>query len=305
MQEDSNQGEQSIKLHLAPLLLLGGFAAILIHNAPSYLPLIFATLLGYLLTRYGQKIGLYIALAAIIISAIFVMRKEATLLWPLGLSLSIALSCWLLFLSRKEADAIFEEREERIAELKNQSHALEKQVRDGKLLLAREMGERQKFQALYLEKNVLIEKPLPVATVSQQLPVEQSVIVPMEEEEQEVLARHQLALLREQFEEKSQALDRTRQELFQVENLLLALQKDSEEKNYELLEEDLSFMKDLRTLDTECCNLEEQVAILEEWITILLSAKKTSRPRRSKSKEPSLPLLLQEKIEQTKGSVVN
>ena len=45
------------------------------------------------------------------------------------------------------------------------------------------------------------------------------------------------ALLREQFEEKSEALDKARRDLFATENELLMLQKLYEEKSHEAPEE--------------------------------------------------------------------
>ena len=94
-------------------------------------------------------------------------------------------------------------------------------------------------------------------------------------------AQHQYANLREQFEEKSEKLDQTRKELFQMENEFLAWQKSSEEKANEISEDDFYLIRDLKTQEKECHELEVQVALLQDFITQLLSPKK--RASRSKN----------------------
>jgi hypothetical protein len=116
-------------------------------------------------------------------------------------------------------------------------------------------------------------------------------------------AQRQYVLLREQFDEKSEALDIARKELFHVENALLTLQKTYEEKGYESSEEDLILFKDLQMLEEERRDLEAQVVSLQDFISALLNPKK--RPSRSRKNSTSpegqehLPLLIQEKIDQT------
>ena len=120
----------------------------------------------------------------------------------------------------------------------------------------------------------------------------------MQEAPEETL-QFQFALLREQFEEKSQILDQTRKELFKVENDYLALQKAFEEKTLEPSEEILAVLNDLQVLEKECAQKEEVIASLQDFVSSLLSPKKRSPRSSKKSKEQGmLPELIQTKIDQ-------
>ena len=138
-------------------------------------------------------------------------------------------------------------------------------------------------------------------------------VVPMEEISQEEQmrieqAQHQYANLRLQFEEKSQALDLARKELFKTENELLTLQKAFDEKAHEDSEEQLFLIRDLKRMEEEIRDLESQVTTLQELITSLLSApkKRAVRPKKSSGKvDQGLPLLLQEKINQISTEAVD
>lgn len=130
-------------------------------------------------------------------------------------------------------------------------------------------------------------------------------IIPQEEinpheKEQLEHVKQQLGLLREQFDEKSEMLGKTRKELFQVENELLALKRSHEEMNFEAWEEELQTLHDLKKLEEECSDLEVLVCNLQEFISVLLSPKKrTIRSRKPLDKnQERLPLLIQEKIDQ-------
>jgi chromosome segregation ATPase len=133
-------------------------------------------------------------------------------------------------------------------------------------------------------------------------------IIPQEETDLQEKARveqvqHQYTLLREQFDEKSEALDQARKELFRVENEFLALQKMHQENALEIFDEDRFLMKDLKRLEEECADLEIQVSALQELVSALLSPKKrTVRSRESMENQERLPLLIQEKIDQTISS---
>lgn len=108
----------------------------------------------------------------------------------------------------------------------------------------------------------------------------------------------QFALLREQFEEKSETLDKARKELFKVENDYLALQKAWEEKTLESPEEDLFLLKDLKALEQECEELENQVFCLQDIISSMLLPKKRGRAKKEKEIFGEvLPELLQKKID--------
>jgi DNA repair exonuclease SbcCD ATPase subunit len=132
-------------------------------------------------------------------------------------------------------------------------------------------------------------------------------IVPFEDQDAQEGTRfeqvqHQYANLREQFEEKSDALDQARKELFKVENELFTLKKAIDEKNYEVCEEELKLTDNFKMLEDELSVLEEQIIALQEFITTLLSPKKRSSraPKsRNQNEEQNLPLLLEEKIDQT------
>lgn len=107
----------------------------------------------------------------------------------------------------------------------------------------------------------------------------------------------QHALLKEQFDEKAEALSKARKELFQLESKLAVLQKESDEKMTEVSAEELA----LQALTNECQDLEAQVNAMEEIITGLLAAKKApAKPRKTKpkAKQALLPEILQGAIDQ-------
>ena len=65
----------------------------------------------------------------------------------------------------------------------------------------------------------------------------------------------------------------------------MALQKATEEKAHEVSEEDLGVIRDLKTMEEECRELESQVICLQEFITALLSPKKrVTRSKKSSNK---------------------
>ncbi len=129
-------------------------------------------------------------------------------------------------------------------------------------------------------------------------------LIPIEEDLQEKVRfeqlEHQYANLREQFEEKSEALDQARRELFKTENELLVLKKNGEEKAIEMTEEELRMVKDYKAMEEELREQEALISSLQEFVTVLLSPKKrSSRTKKSVDKlEDGLPFLLQEKIDQ-------
>lgn len=107
---------------------------------------------------------------------------------------------------------------------------------------------------------------------------------PSTEEKQKLeQIQYQYALLREQFEEKSDALAQARKELFRIENEFLSLQKAWEERELEPSGDLLAIRKDFQTLEEECIDLENQTTILQEIVSSLILPKK--RPRSKKSKE--------------------
>lgn len=88
--------------------------------------------------------------------------------------------------------------------------------------------------------------------------------------------------LKKQFEEKSRILDHTRVELFQVENKLLTLQKEHEEKNREVNTSELSLAQQLAQVEEEKQKLESELTAVQELVT-QLSAKKKRVPAAKKA----------------------
>ncbi|MBS0653926.1 MAG: hypothetical protein JSR39_10440, partial [Verrucomicrobia bacterium] len=110
---------------------------------------------------------------------------------------------------------------------------------------------------------------------------------------------HQHSLLKEQFEEKSEALNQARKELFRLEGEMTLLRMQDEERRSDCPEE-LAYQAQLQTLIEQCQDLEAQVISLEEIISTLSVKKKTPKPRKAKpkTKKGSLPEMLQEVIDQ-------
>lgn len=92
--------------------------------------------------------------------------------------------------------------------------------------------------------------------------------------------------LKKQFEEKSRLLDHTRVELFQVENKLLTLQKEHEEKNCELSTNELSLAQQLAQVEEEKQKLESELTAVQALVTEL-SAKKKRAPKIASATEPN------------------
>ncbi len=133
-----------------------------------------------------------------------------------------------------------------------------------------------------------------------QLKNQEKPFIPQEEndpEEQMQLSQmqRQHALLREQFDEKSETLNQTRKDLFHMENAFLALQKALDEKVLGSSEENLGLIKDLKELEEQCSDLEAQVQNLQDIITSLSAPKK--RIARTRKLRDDLPDLIQEKID--------
>jgi hypothetical protein len=126
---------------------------------------------------------------------------------------------------------------------------------------------------------------------------------PVDEEEVSLeQVQQQYALLREQFEEKSVALDQARKELFRVENEFLSSQKTWEERELAPSDEVQAFCRDLQALESESRELEAHIATLQEFISSLLEPKKRPRAKKGKALEGEqefLPELLQNKIDQS------
>jgi len=102
-------------------------------------------------------------------------------------------------------------------------------------------------------------------------------LIPLEETEDEKPLQYLYANLREQFEEKSVALDAARKELFHIENRLLGIQKEKEEDLAENSEEEKLLLTALKKVE----DLEGEVTALQEIVTILTTPKKrTTRAKK-------------------------
>jgi len=137
---------------------------------------------------------------------------------------------------------------------------------------------------------------MPVAT--------QNNIVPQTMTEEESSWRHQYYNLREQFEEKTEALHLARKELFHVQTELLS-------KSQEVLDSESSesishfaMAEEFNALQDRIADLEGEIEIYTSWLKELLAPKKETSPRkgRKKNQQESLPLLIQDKIDQTSAS---
>jgi chromosome segregation ATPase len=85
--------------------------------------------------------------------------------------------------------------------------------------------------------------------------------------------QHQFTVLREQFEDKSEALDRARKDLFTIENDFLLLQKTWEESNLAPSEEVLSLCRDIKVLEEECMEMQNQIFFFQDLVSSLLDCK--------------------------------
>lgn len=114
------------------------------------------------------------------------------------------------------------------------------------------------------------------------------------------LLEQQYALLKEQFEEKSDALHQVRKELFCLETQLLLNQKQEIETALSSDSNELCYQMQIQDLMAHCEDLEKQVQNQEEIISSFLLKKKIAKPRtaRPRGKKKELDALLQEAIDQ-------
>jgi hypothetical protein len=88
--------------------------------------------------------------------------------------------------------------------------------------------------------------------------------------------------LTQQFQDKSEILNQTRKELFQVENKLLAVQKECEQNAIDLNPEEIVLTNHLKEVEEECKDLEHQVDCLQELVTELMGKKIIRKSRKAK-----------------------
>lgn len=228
--------------------------------------------------------GLYLLLGALAVASVFIVRSNPGILWTSLFICSIILSFVLIYLGGKDV------------ELMQQSlYAVEeekKQLVDKCAQLCRENIDRQnaaialhhdlenarnQLAALKAELEQAKNRPPENITPS---------IIQQEDTENGAILQSQYDRVRQQLEEKSEALHLARKALFQMENDFLTLQREQEERGYHESEEEL-LHGELQALEGECRDLEGQVDGLQELISSLLVPKARSRARTKKTSLPS------------------
>lgn len=86
--------------------------------------------------------------------------------------------------------------------------------------------------------------------------------------------------LKKQFDEKTEVLNQTRKDLFQLEGRLLAFQKEREDKETEINPAEVVLSNHLKEVEEECKGLEVEVAHLQEFISKLLAKKTPGRKKK-------------------------
>jgi uncharacterized coiled-coil DUF342 family protein len=146
-------------------------------------------------------------------------------------------------------------------------------------LLIKKEPEMVKEEPLVAEVEPPVEMIAEITETHEELPPVIDIEVKEEAPKEEFEVKY--LQLRKQFDEKSQVLNQTRKELFSIENQLLTLQKDAENKT---LEEE-PYSQVIGNYLYEIQSLSEEVEMLESMINDLLIKKKGGRPRKAKTKE--------------------
>ncbi|MBS0607492.1 MAG: hypothetical protein KF898_04340 [Parachlamydiales bacterium] len=187
---------------------------------------------------------------------------------------------------------------EEIEKLRQQIDSLNEEItgyqrKEKAFQMALDDAQEQVIKYKYAEPLKAKEEVNPI--VSQESDEENGGPLPPQEMRQ---LEHQYALLKEQFEEKSDALRQARKELFRLEGEISLLRMQEEEKRAESAEE-LAYQAQVQALIEQCQDLESQVISLEEIISTLSVKKKAAKPRKTKprAKKGSLPEMLQEVID--------
>lgn len=325
-------GNYSSKLifwnQLGPLFLVGASAALAFQFSLLNAGLLLFAIVGTFCIQRYNRAGLYLAFLSLTAASLALFFTGRCEIWSLFLSGSIALSWFLAVCARDLSQAHFETVEQNFRQ--QELHLEEKSKQEGFHLqqlsfavqqwkeraeveeglkqkaLARldqvsqeissYQGQLQNLQfALEAAQAELVEQKNVIAPIAQQ----HNVVIQTASEE-EVSWRHQYFNLRDQFEEKCQSLNQARKELFQVETALMAIEKEQLEKECSASEESLETELRLKELEENRSDLEFHVQVLSDLITEFLAPKKEARPRKIKkeSKQESLPLMLQDKIDQ-------
>jgi hypothetical protein len=237
-----------------PVLLLGAFAIFLFKYAPLYWPLTMTAFLGYVATSLWKKWGIFASLAALCLVTILILRLGVEPFWTLVLSSSIAVSWFLIYLGALQSQVLVEQNQQKMRGLEKERSQLEKQVREINLRRVEEQNQnvqlKMQIDGLMQSKADIQEEKIDLAQL-----------------------QYQFALLREQFEDKSEALDLARKDLFKIENDFLLLQKTWEESNLAPSEEVLSLCRDIQVLEEECVEMQNQIFFFQDFISSLLECK--------------------------------
>jgi len=261
--------EQQFLLNtIGVLCLLIGFCALLLKYAHALWPCIAIAFSGFFLTWKGKKAGFACSLLLLLCAFPF-LRTRQELFWTALFTLSVAVSWFLLFLGQREALFLNQYKNETTEGLREEVALLQTALQRNAEVFSQELKEKE--NAIALLQNELHRAKEKV-----------------EQEEDKTIYPQLDACynqLKEQFEEKSEALHQTRKQLFAMESQYLALEKEREEDDYSPSHEDLATVNPLKEFEEECRQLESQVLLLQEFISSLLISKKKPSLRKQKKKD--------------------
>lgn len=197
---------------------------------------------------------------------------------------------------KRELESAFQKLNESLEESKQRSSALSDEVMALQNTIQQEKDNAEKNLCEVKEKQqALIEELKAKLALDQECQNAQEVM-----EDEAVLPWESLyKQLRLQFDEKSEVLNQTRKELFHTENQLLALEKEKEVVTFDEDVDQKILVSQMKALEEEREDLEDQVLLLQEIISSMQEKKKMMKPRkpRKSKKDSSQPLPLDEIIE--------
>ena len=271
-----------LMLQLGPFFLLCSQGAVLMKYALPLWPYLAVGCLGFFLTAKWKKQGFALSLLGMIL---LIVWKRPIELWPILLACSFVTSWFLEWIGYEEGKMIFSSLLKSAKEVETSSEEVESLLREKQELIQKVADLSSAYENLQRETPIL--------------PAFQHNEVPQEIDDRSLSQlRHDHVLLRAQFQEKSELLDQARKELFLLENQFLTYQREIEERGYLPAPEQEGIEKQLSDSEQEIKDLELQIQSLQEIIRTLSEPKKSSR-KPTKKEEQDLPLLLQEKIEET------
>lgn len=312
---------------LGPLFLLGAAAALFLKFNLFDSAIFSLAFFGIFAIHKWDRLGFFAAclLLMVGVSVFFYLGKTG----PASFALFGCIGCswWLNLLGRKMAAGILLVDEEKFAQLEGSCKDLERELSNVASKRAEEMRahskEREALQqelaAVFVEReksaqrmadleeaiavSLAKEADLQLLLAAQQYHRVSREVALQEEDSDEKMCLEQLqyqhALLREQFEEKSDVLHRTRRELFLLETELFSLQKQRELEACEELH--VETYEQVGKMSHELDALEAHAARLQELISSLVveeksEEKKMRKPRKTKAKkeeEQGFPFILQ------------